>query len=69
MERDNKDKSAPFQFWELKKTILLDVCIVVAMEQIPKKLIINWDQTGMKYVPVSNWTFEEKEAKSVEIAG
>ena len=39
------------------------------MEEIPKKLIINWDQMGMKYVPVSNWTFKEKGAKSVEIAG
>lgn len=33
------------------------------------ELIINWDQTGMKYVLVSNWTFETKGAKRVEIAG
>jgi len=39
------------------------------MEGIPMELIINWDQTGMKYVLVSNWTFETKGAKRVEIAG
>jgi len=37
------------------------------MKSIPKELIINWDQMGMKYVPVSDYTFEE-EAKRVEIA-
>ena len=32
-------------------------------------VIINWDQTGLKYVPVSNWTFADKGSKQVEIAG
>ena len=47
----------------------MDVHTVVAMEEIPKELIINWNQTGMKYVPVFNWTFAEKGVKRVEIAG
>ena len=64
-----KVKVFPSNFEKLKKQFLLDVRTVVAMEEIPKELIINWDQTGMKYVPVSNWTFEEKGAKRVEIAG
>jgi len=34
------------------------------MEDIPEDLIIiNWDQTGLKYVPVSDWTFAEKGSK------
>jgi len=39
------------------------------MEDIPADLIINWDHTGLKYVPVSNYTMEHKGAKRVEIAG
>ena len=39
------------------------------MEEIPDDLIINWDQTGIKYVPVSNWTMEVKGGKRVEAAG
>ena len=39
------------------------------MEDIPEELITNWDQTGLKYVPVSNWTFADKGSKRVEIAG
>ena len=35
----------------------------------PADLIINWDHTGLKYVPVSNWTMEVKGAKRVEIVG
>jgi len=31
--------------------------------------MINWDQTAVKYVPVSNWTQEVKGTKRVPIAG
>ena len=62
-------KVLPSDFEKLEKQFLSDIRSIVAMEDIPKQLIINWDQTGMKYVPVSNWTFEEKGTKRVEIAG
>ena len=39
------------------------------MMEIPPELVINWDQTGIKIVPVSSWTMEKKGAKRVEIAG
>ena len=39
------------------------------MEDVPADLVINWDHTGLKYVPVSNWTIEHKGAKRVEITG
>ena len=32
-------------------------------------LIINWDQTGIKYIPVSEWTMEKEGSRRVEIAG
>ena len=38
------------------------------MLDIPLDLIINWDQTAIKYVPVSNWTQEVKGSKRIETA-
>ena len=40
----------------LKEQYLLDIRGVVDMEEIPQDLILNWDQTAVHYVPVSNWT-------------
>ena len=62
-------KVLPSNFEKLKKQFLSDVCSTVVMEDIPEELIVNWDQTGLKYVPVSNWTFADKGSKRVEIAG
>ena len=62
-------KVLPSNFEKLKKQFLSDVCSTVVMEDIPEELIVNWDQTGLKYVPASNWTFADKGSKRVEIAG
>ena len=37
------------------------------MDEIPGELIINWDQTGINYIPVSSWTMQSEGAKKVEI--
>ena len=39
------------------------------MEEIPKDLILNWDQTAVNYVPVSNWNMAKEGSKKVPIAG
>ena len=39
------------------------------MDEVPHELIINWDQTGLNYVPVSSWTMAEEGCKHVEIDG
>ena len=39
------------------------------MDEIPLQLIINWDHTGINYVPVSTWTMETPRTKHVEIIG
>lgn len=39
------------------------------MDEVPPELIINFDQTGINYVPVSSWTMEEAGKKRVEIIG
>lgn len=62
-------KSSVDRFAELKQLFLEDVHTTVVMEDIPPELIINWDQTGIKLVPSSNWTMEKRGAKRVEIVG
>ena len=37
------------------------------MDEIPKDLIINFDQTGINYVPVTSWTMEQESLKRVEV--
>jgi hypothetical protein len=39
------------------------------MEDIPNDLVINWDHTGIHYVPVSNWTMAGEGLKRIEVAG
>ncbi len=39
------------------------------MEEIPPRLILNWDQTGLNLVPSSNWTMERKGTILVKLCG
>ena len=52
----------------VKQAFFLDIKNVVCLDEIPPKLIINWDQTAIQYVPVGSWTMESEGAKKVEIA-
>lgn len=36
---------------------------------IPADLLINWDQTGFKLVPVSSWTMAEEGCKQIPVVG
>ena len=56
-------------FEACKSQFLFDIETIVEMEEIPKDLIINWDHTGIKYVPVGNWTMAKEGSKRVEIVG
>ena len=50
------------KFEALKQGFLLDIKLIVSLEEIPPDLIINWDQTGINYVPVGSWTMEKERA-------
>ncbi len=39
------------------------------MEEVPPEMILNWDQSGIKLVPSSNWTLEKQGSKRVELTG
>ena len=64
-----RSKESVSDFMERKKSFLQDVIATVEMEEIPFELILNWDQTGIKIVPSSNWTMELQGSKRVEITG
>ena len=66
---NTKAKVTVEDFEAHKKQFLFDIKATVVMQEIPPELIINWDQTGIKIVPVSSWTMEKRGAKRVEIAG
>ena len=46
---------------------MFDVKTITEMEDIPADLVLNWDQTGIHYVPVSSYTTEKEGSKRVEI--
>ena len=42
---------------------------MVALEEIPPELLINFDQIGLKCVPVGDWTMAKQGSKSVPVSG
>ena len=64
---NSKSKLLLSDFIQLKTQFLLDLKACVEFKEIPHKLIINWDQTGLKIGPTTSWTMEKKGAKRVEL--
>ena len=56
-------------FTAQKEQFLFDIQTIIEMEDIPNELVINWDHTGINYVPVSNWTMATEGSKRIEVAG
>ena len=65
----SKAKITVEDFAQIKAEFLLEVQQVITMDEIPPELIINFDQTGLNVVPVSDWTMEAAGSKRVEVAG
>ena len=49
-----KAKVVPSDFQALEAQFLGDIRSIVIFENIPAKLILNWDHTGLNYVPSSS---------------
>ena len=64
---NSKCKVTVANFIQLKTQFLLDVKACVTLANIPRDLILNWDQTALKIVPVNSWTMEKKGSKRVEL--
>jgi len=66
---NTKAKVSVEDFERLKAQFLLDIETFTSLEEIPKSLVFNWDQTAIKYIPVSDWTMDKKGTKKVKLAG
>ena len=53
-----KSKVFSADFEEHKSQFVYDVKSIIEFEDIPEDLVINWDHTGIYYIPVSNCTME-----------
>ena len=60
---NTKAKIAVTDFNELKSQFLIDIRTLKDLEEIPDCLVLNWDQTAIKYVPVAEWTMEKQGSK------
>lgn len=55
----------PENFEELRTEFLERISTLVQEHDIPDAMIINWDQTGVPIVPVSQWTLDVEGVKQV----
>ena len=62
-----KAKVSPSDFQVLKSQFLDDIRTDIMFEGIPARLVLNWDDTGLNYVPSSSWTMEAKGSQQVPI--
>ena len=62
-----KAKISNVNYEENKTQFVYDVKAIMELEKIPDDLVINWDHTGIHYVPVSNWTMEAKGSKELQL--
>jgi hypothetical protein len=64
-----KSKLSVQDFEKKKEEFLDNLVATVDMEEIPPELVLNWDQTGIKLVPVSAHTMDKQGSARVEVAG
>ena len=64
---NTKAKIAVSDFNELKSQYLIDIRTLKDLEEILDCLILNWDQTAIKYVPVAEWTMEKQGSKKLKL--
>ena len=64
-----KPKVTVSNFEELRCQYLMDIKAIVTMEEIPDDMGLNWDQTAIKYIPLSNWTVDKEGSKQVKVVG
>ena len=63
----NISKFSISNFGEVKKSFLTSLHQIIMMENIPPRLVFNWDQTGIMIVPSTSCTMDQRGAKRVEI--
>ena len=62
-------RKTPPNFADIKLTFLQRVAEIVHESKVSPELVINWDQTGTKFVPASQWTLAKQGVKQVDVTG
>ena len=65
----SKRKVSDEEFLQLKQSFITQVHGMIKVHQILQQLVFNWDQSGIRLMPSSNWTMEEQGARRVAIEG
>ncbi len=63
-QASSKAKVTVSDFEAYKSQFVYDINTIIEMEEIPTKLVINWDHTGIHYVPISSWTMAKEGSKN-----
>ena len=66
---NSKAKVTRSDFVQIQSHFLADIRAILEMEEVLPALVVNWDYTSLKYVPVSSWTMAKEGSKRVEISG
>ena len=56
-------------FSELKQSFLSNLRDSVIMDEVPLELVLNWDQTSIKIVPIDALTMDVRGSQRVELIG
>ena len=62
-------RKLPPDYPDLKLAYLKRIQDEVEAHDIPWDMVFNWDQTGLKLVPVSSWTMAKEGSKQVPVVG
>ena len=62
-------RKVPHNFDDLKAAFLQRIRDEIEQHAIPPSLVINWDQTGSKLIPVSQWTLAKQGSRQVPVIG
>ena len=73
VKRKATTKAAPGMstkdFKRVKKGFLQQIGRMVKLRNFPDSLIINLDQTGVKFIPIGDWTMVAEGSRREEVAG
>lgn len=59
----------PTDLVNIKHVLLESIATLIEEHKISHELLINFDQTGSKFVPVSEWSMEKRGSKQVSLPG
>ena len=62
-------RKLPADFENIKEAFLSRITQSIQKYNIPKELCINMDETGARFVPVSDWTMAEQGSAQVPVTG